>query len=55
MEKILIWCGSVLVAVASAVAFIFTTFQTSAESEKTNHYFDQRLDRIEKKIDQLLK
>lgn len=55
MEKILVWCGSVLVAVAAAVAFLFTTFQTSAAADRMTNYFDARLDRLEQKIDQIIR
>lgn len=55
MEKLLIWCSSVLMAVATAVAFLFLTFQTSAQADKINSYFDSRLERMEQKIDQLIR
>jgi hypothetical protein len=53
-DKVIIWCGSGAVAIASAVVFLFTTFQTSAASDKTVAFINARLDRIETKIDQLL-
>lgn len=54
MEKLLVWCGSVLIAVATSVAFLFMTFQTLASADRLNQYFDSRLERIEKKLDKLL-
>lgn len=55
MEKILIWCSSVLVGVATSIAFLFITFQTSASADKMANYFETRLDRLEQKIDQLIR
>lgn len=53
-EKRLIWYMNIIIAVAGAIAFLFLTFQTSAQAEKTYNYFDSRLNRIESKIDQLI-
>lgn len=54
MEKILMWCGSILVSAAVAISFLFMTFQTNAQSDKTAKYFDDRLSRIEEKIDRII-
>lgn len=54
LETTLMWCGSIVIAVAVAVAFLFTTFQTSADANKTEQHFDTRLDKIESKIDSLI-
>jgi hypothetical protein len=54
MERTLMWCGSVIVAVAVAISFLFITFETSASADRSAKYFDDRLSKIEAKIDQLL-
>jgi hypothetical protein len=53
-DKTLMWCGSVIVAAAVAVAFLFTTFQTNAAADKTQSSFEQRLDKLDSKLDIIL-
>lgn len=53
MEKALVWSASAVVTVAVGIAFLFMTFQTAADADKLNGYFDARLDRISNKIGKL--
>lgn len=53
-EKLIAWLLSIIGAVGISLGFLFSTFQTSADSNRANSAFDKRLDRIEGKIDDLL-
>lgn len=53
-QQVMTWFGSLAVAVALAVVFLFTTFQTSAEADRERSTVEQRLDRLETKIDRIL-
>ena len=54
LATVITWCGSIIVAVAVAVVFLFTTFQTNAAADKATTYFDSRLDKLDAKLDLLL-
>ena len=54
LQTALTWCASVIVTVAMGVGFLFLTFETEADANKTASYFDSRLDRLEQKIDIIL-
>lgn len=53
-QQVMTWLGSLAVAVALAVVFLFTTFQTNAEADREQSTVEQRLDRLEAKIDRIL-
>ena len=54
LQTALTWCGSVIIAVSVAIAFLFTTFQTVADADKSSNHIDSRFDKIETKIDKIL-
>lgn len=65
LKEAIAWCAGVLVTGAVAIAFLFMTFQTSANSkddaEQINRRVDEtiisvdhRLDRIERKLDRVI-
>lgn len=49
------WLGATALAAAMLVAYAFTNFVTKVEAEQFDRSITSRLDRIEIKIDSLLK
>ncbi len=54
LERILVFAASFVVAAATSVIFLFSTFQTNADAEKLTNHLEHRLDRIERKVDLVL-
>jgi hypothetical protein len=54
MDRVLVWLGSLTMAVATVLYFLFITFETVADANKDAGHIDSRFDRLEQKVDKIL-
>lgn len=54
VEQVIAWAAGLTVACAAFTAFAFQTFETKPSASEREARTEQRLDRIENKIDRLI-